>query len=326
MEEITLNMPIYGNNVTATATEEETSFSKAEKAKGVFTAHLPGYASPSLNDDSVSAYKLEVEKNQDALKVDDLDFRLHYDWNPLSQDIASTLVEDLRETAEKRYHTKDIMIRLDLNNPTCYVGKSNNNSTDDSTAPLENVPKAPTSAHHHKEPTPPANPTTKPKMPVNNENITRKQLEELVNRLVKEREEKIKELYEKKLLKQKQIYNDKLKELKKQYNRQLLQREQPQLELPKKDQLLVNWVSTNWKYLEPTFKKYANALYTSHTERLYGGKDGKGDNYVADQYIKQAQEIMALQFEEFFKHTKQKSLNAQSNKDKHKSKDKELGK
>ena len=320
-KKITLSLPVQGKDVHATVTNDEISFKEAKAQYTTWGPKLPQYASNNIDDDSLSKIQFEVDNNQDALKVNDINFQLH----PLASDISAQLIESMIVTGIKKFNAEKIYIRLDKDKPTEYIfGKSKPNTS--STAPLESIPKAPTSAHHHNEPTPSTNPTTKPKMPVNNENITRKQLEELVNRLVKEREEKIKELYEKKLLKQKQIYNDKLKELKKQYNRQLLQREQPQLELPKKDQLLVNWVSTNWKYLEPTFKKYANALYTSHTERLYGGKDGKGDNYVADQYMKQAQEIMALQFEEFFKHTKQKSLNAQSNKDKHKSKDKELGK
>ena len=323
MKEITLNMPFFGNNVTATATEEETSFSKAEKAKGVFTAHLPGYTSPSLNDDSVSAYKLEVEKNQDALKVDDLDFRLHYDWNPLSQDIASTLVEDLRETAEKRYHTKDIMIRLDLDNPTCYIGLSkSNNSTGDSTAPLENLPS--TSAHHHK-PTPSVSPASKPAMPVNNEKLIRRHYELLITRITEEYEEEAKELKDK-LRKQRHNYEIKLSEQKKRYNRQLEQQKQPKLQLPKNDQQLVDWINDNWKRLEPAFKHYANSLYLGHNESVHGGKNGKGDQLEAKRYKQQAINIMALQFEEFFNHAKQKSLNVQPNKDNHKSNDKELGK
>lgn len=327
MNEITLNLPINGNDVTANVTEEEIGLSKVKQAKGLWTAHLPKYTSPSLNDDSVSSHKLEVENKQDALKVDGFDFRLHYDWNPLSKDIASTLIEDLRETAEKRYNAKNVFIRLDLENPTCYIFGKSNNSTGDSTAPLENIPT--TSAHHHK-PTSSASPASKPTMPVNNENLIRRHYELMISRITEEYEANAKKLKDK-LLKQRHAHEIEIQKLEKHYKRQLklLQRrkkQQPRLELPKNDQQLVDWVNDNWKRLEPAFKHYANSLYMGHNELVNGGKDGKGDQFEAKRYKQQAINIMALQFKELFNQTKQKSPNEQPTNDKSKSKDDELSK
>lgn len=317
-------MPINGKNVLATVTNEEISFKEAQNQSTTWGPKLPKYTPTNIDDDSLSNLQFKVDKNQDALKIDGVDFQFH----PLKSDIPDELLEAMRYTAKTKFNATNVYIRLDLDRPTCYifdVSKSNN----DSTTPLEFNPKLTGSAHHHNKTTSPSTPTPKPKMPINNENLIRRYYQQLITRIIEEYEAEAKKLKDK-LQKQRHAFETKLERQEKHYKDQLKllqhQQKQPQLELPKKDQLLVNWVSTNWKYLEPTFKKYANALYTSHTERLHGGKDGKGDNYVADQYMKQAQEIMALQFEEFFKHTKQKSLNAQSNKDKHKSKDKELGK
>lgn len=324
MEQLKLNVPINTEDVIANVSDiKPISAYDAKKIKGVWPDVFPNYTSPTLDDNDICAKQLRVPTNQKALKINDVDFRI----NPLKDDISSLLIEDVRQTVEQKFHTKKYMIRLNWDQPTCLIFgiPTNNNSTNnDSTAPLEF--KSTGSVHHHDGLTSPATPTPKPKMPVNNENITRKQLEELVNRLVKEREEKIKELYEKKLLKQKQIYNDKLKELKKQYNRQLLQREQPKLQLPKNDQHVVDWVNDNWKYLEPAFKHYANSLYIGHNESVHGGKDGKGDQFEAKRYKQQAINIMALQFKEFFNQAKQKSPNAQPDKDKRKPKGDELGK
>lgn len=189
MEQLKLNVPINTEDVIANVSDiKPISAYDAKKIKGVWPDVFPNYTSPTLDDNDICAKQLRVPTNQKALKINDVDFRI----NPLKDDISSLLIEDVRQTVEQKFHTKKYMIRLNWDQPTCLIFgiPTNNNSTNnDSTAPLEF--KSTGSVHHHDGLTSPATPTPKPKMPVNNENITRKQLEELVNRLVKEREEKL---------------------------------------------------------------------------------------------------------------------------------------
>lgn len=50
------------------------------------------------------------------------------------------------------------------------------------------------------------------------------------------------------------------------------------------------WVKRNWKKLEKHFKQYALNINNANNERLHGGKDGKGDVYLANRYEKEAKD------------------------------------
>lgn len=319
-KKITLSLPVQGKDVHATVTNDEISFKEAKAQYTTWGPKLPQYASNNIDDDSLSKIQFEVDNNQDALKVNDINFQLH----PLASDISAQLIESMIVTGIKKFNAEKIYIRLDKDKPTEYIfGKSKPNTS--STAPLESIPKAPTSAHHHNEPTPSTTPTIKPKMPTNNENLLRKHYEQMIARLMAEYEDKIKKLKDQ-LRKQRHSYEIKLREQKKRYKLQLQQQKQPKLELPKSNQRIVDWVQHNWKVLEPTFKQYALAMYSSQNERQHGGEDGKGDKFEADKYKQQAQDIMTMSFNDFFKHAKQKSTNAQPTKNNQKPKDEELDK
>lgn len=320
-KKITLSLPVQGKDVHATVTNDEISFKEAKAQYTTWGPKLPQYASNNIDDDSLSKIQFEVDNNQDALKVNDINFQLH----PLASDISAQLIESMIVTGIKKFNAEKIYIRLDKDKPTEYIfGKSKPNTS--STAPLESIPKAPTSAHHHNEPTPSTTPTAKPKMPANNENLIRRYYQQMIARITAEYEDKIKKLKDK-LLKQRHSYETKLKEQKKHYELQLQQKQQPKLALPKSNQRIVDWVQHNWKVLEPTFKQYALAMYSSQNERQNGGEDGKGDKFEADKYKKQAQDIMTMSLNEFFKHVKQATKVSQPKKDMNKknNEERELG-
>lgn len=68
-------------------------------------------------------------------------------------------------------------------------------------------------------------------------------------------------------------------------------------------------------------------MYSSQNERQHGGEDGKGDKFEADKYKKQAQDIMTMSLNEFFKHVKQATKVSQPKKDMNKknNEERELG-
>ncbi|MDM8265352.1 hypothetical protein [Limosilactobacillus vaginalis] len=67
------------------------------------------------------------------------------------------------------------------------------------------------------------------------------------------------------------------------------------------------WVRRNWDKLEEHFKKYATNINNANHERLYGGRDGKGDRYLADKYEKEAKEGLISAFDGVQKKELQKS-------------------
>lgn len=321
MTKICLISEIGGKKVIANVTDSTAiTFENAKNSQGIWPSDkLPNYVPTNIDKDSISNRQITVPL-QDAIKSNDVDFRL----NPLSNDIGEMLVEDLRRTAETKYHAKNCMVRLDWEKPTCLIFGVKDNKNSGNSAPLQPTP-APKSTNVQHESTSPAPKST---MPTNNENLLRKQYERMIARIIQEYENKVEEL-KKELRKQRHRHEIELSKLDKQYKRQLTlqnQQKQPQLKLPKKDQQVADWVEKNWKYLEPTVNRYFSNLYLSHNEKVRGGEDGKGDQMQAKRYKQYAINIISLQFKELFNQTKQKSRNAQLNKDKRKPKGEELGK
>lgn len=320
MTKICLISEIGGKKVIADVADSTAiSFENAKNSQGIWPSdNLPNYVPTNIDKDSISNRQITVPL-QDAIKSNDVDFRL----NPLSNDIGEMLVEDLRRTAETKYHAKNCMVRLDWEKPTCLIFGVKGNKNGGNSAPLQPTPAHNSTNVHHES----TSPAPKPTMPTNNENLLRKQYERMIARIIQEYEDNVKKL-KAKLLKQRHSYETELKKLKKQYERRLkiLQRkqQQPEFKLPKEDQQVADWVEKNWKYLEPTVNRYFSNLYLSHNERVRGGKDGKGDKVEAQRYKKQAIDIISLQFKELFNQAQQKSPNVQPNK--HKSKYEELGK
>lgn len=67
------------------------------------------------------------------------------------------------------------------------------------------------------------------------------------------------------------------------------------------------WVKRNWDKLEEHFKKYAININNANHERHYGGKDGKGDVYLANRYEKEAKDGLISAFNGIQKKELQKS-------------------
>lgn len=135
MAKIKLVAPINGEDVIANVDNNAPiSAKEAKKIEGVWP-DLPDYTSPTLDDDSISIKRIEVNPHQTALQINNADFRI----NPLRVDVSETLVEDLRQTAEQKFKTKDYLIRINWEQPTCLIfGKPTNDTTTDNgnTAPV----------------------------------------------------------------------------------------------------------------------------------------------------------------------------------------------
>lgn len=67
------------------------------------------------------------------------------------------------------------------------------------------------------------------------------------------------------------------------------------------------WVKRNWNKLEKHFKQYALNINNANHERFYGGKDGKGDVYLANRYEKEAKDGLISAFNGIQKKELQKS-------------------
>ena len=133
MAKIKLVAPINGEDVIANVDNNAPiSAKEAKKIEGVWP-DLPDYTSPTLDDDSISIKRIEVNPHQTALQINNADFRI----NPLRVDVSETLVEDLRQTAEQKFKTKDYLIRINWEQPTCLIfGKPTNDTTTGNTAPV----------------------------------------------------------------------------------------------------------------------------------------------------------------------------------------------
>lgn len=67
------------------------------------------------------------------------------------------------------------------------------------------------------------------------------------------------------------------------------------------------WVRRNWDKLEEHFKEYATNINNANHERINGGRDGKGDIYLANKYEKEAKEGLISAFDGVQKKELQKS-------------------
>lgn len=67
------------------------------------------------------------------------------------------------------------------------------------------------------------------------------------------------------------------------------------------------WVRRNWDKLEKHFEEYATNITNAKNERIRGGKDKKGDSYLANKYEKEAKEGLISAFNGVQKKELQKS-------------------
>lgn len=89
---------------------------------------------------------------------------------------------------------------------------------------------------------------------------------------------------------------DEIKQLKKQ--KMDLQTEIKQLQQQVKSAGLIvsRWIRRNWQRLESHFRDYAQDIASASNERMFGGPDGKGDNFNAQQYEKHAKDGLLASF------------------------------
>ncbi len=89
---------------------------------------------------------------------------------------------------------------------------------------------------------------------------------------------------------------DEIKQLKKQ--KMDLQTEIKKLQQQAKNAGLIvsQWIRRNWQRLESHFRDYAQDIASARNERMFGGPDGKGDNFNAQRYEKQAKDGLLASF------------------------------
>lgn len=89
-----------------------------------------------------------------------------------------------------------------------------------------------------------------------------------------------------------------IKELKKQKMDLKAEIKQLQQQVKSAGLIVSHWIRRNWQRLESHFRDYAQDIASARNERLFGGANGKGDNFTAQQYEKKAKDGLLASFEQ----------------------------